>query len=124
MYFICSDSYVYCTMDEYVDFLKENYTFKVDEDKRGMKVVFTSKDSLTEDGIIWFEPAKRGWSKKPLQQRNTYIIVDAYFVHIFEFLRRYFNLEDQLTQVRGALIQLSMEIMDDYFSSGRESSES
>ena len=65
MYFICSDSYVYCTMDEYVDFLKENYTFRVDEDKRGMKVVFTSKDSLTEDGIIWFEPAKRGWSKNP-----------------------------------------------------------
>lgn len=111
-------------MDEYIDFIKENYTFRVEEDKRGMKVVFTSKDSLTEDGTLWFEPAKRGWSKKPLQQRNTYIIVDAYLVHIFEFLRRYFNLEDQLNEVRGAIIQLSMDIVDEHLSSGIQSSES
>lgn len=111
-------------MDEYIQFIKENYTFRIEEDKNGMKVVFTSKDSLTEDGSIWFEPAKRGWNKKPLQQRNTYIIVDAYLVHIFEFLRRYFNLEDQLTEVRGALIQLSMDIMDEHLSSGGQSSES
>jgi len=101
-------------MDEYIDFIKENYTHLVREDKNGLKVIFTSKENLTEDGTIWFEPAKKGWSKKPLQQRNTYIIVDAYLVHIFEFLRRYFNLEDQMEQVRGAMIRHAINIMDEY----------
>ena len=57
-------------MEEIREFIEESFTPRVEEDMNGIKVVFTS---TVGDGIIWFEPAKRGWSKKPLST-NQYII--------------------------------------------------
>lgn len=96
-------------MDQIKKFINENFSPTVTEDSNGMKVIFSSK---VGDGIIWFEKAKRGWSKKPLTT-NTYIIVDADLIKILTFLNRYFNLnEDNYHDIRRMFIEMGMDVMD------------
>ena len=106
---------IFIHMEEIRKFIEERFTPTVQEDKNGMKVVFTAP--MTE-GTIWFERAKRGWSKKPLST-NTYIIVDAEMVHMLDFLNRYYNLtEDHYQDVRKLLIQMGMDVMDKHLNQG------
>lgn len=96
-------------MEEIREFIEESFTPRVEEDMNGIKVVFTS---TVGDGIIWFEPAKRGWSKKPLST-NQYIIVDADLTHLLTFLNRYYQInEEHYHDIRRVFIDMGMDIMD------------
>ena len=98
-------------MKEIREFIEESFTPRVDEDMNGMKVIFTS---TVGDGTIWFERAKRGWSKKPLST-NQYIIVDADLGHVLTFLNRYYQLnEDNYQDIRRMFIQLGMDMIDQH----------
>ena len=102
-------------MEHIRKFIMEKFVPTVDEDKNGMKVIFTSP--ITK-GEIWFERAKRGWNTKPLST-NTYIIVDCEMTHMLEFLNRYYNLnEDNYHDVRKILIEMGMDVMDKHLNKG------
>jgi len=106
---------IFIHMDEIKKFLMENFIPTVEEDKNGMKVVFRAE--MTE-GTIWFERAKRGWSRKPIST-STYIIVDADMVHLLDLLNKYFNLtEDHYNDVRKFFINMGMDVIDEYFNGG------
>ena len=84
--------------------------------KNGMKVILSNNSEVVPDCIIWFEPAKRGWSKKPVGNTNQYIIVDGYLLPLFEFFSKYMGMgEDKQEELRKELIYYCMEIMDNYF---------
>ena len=101
---------------EMIDYIKENFTPRVEEDKSGMKVILSNNCEVVPDCIIWFEPAKRGWSKKPVGNTNQYIIVDGYLLPLFEFFSKYMGMgEDKQEELRRQLIYYCMDIMDNYF---------
>lgn len=96
-------------MDKIRDFILENFTPRVNEDSRGLKVVFSSQ---VGEGTIWFEKAKRGWTKKPIST-NSYIIVDAELTHILTFLNRYYQIkEEHYHDIRRMFIEMGMDVMD------------
>ena len=96
-------------MDKIREFIEENFTTKVNEDMNGMKVIF---ESQMGEGTIWFERAKRGWSKKPIST-NNYIIVDADLTHILTFLNRYYQInEEHYNDIRRMFIEMGLDIMD------------
>jgi len=100
---------IFMVMDKIRDFIMDNFTPRVNEDSRGMKVVFTSQ---VGEGTIWFERAKMGWSRKPLST-NNYIIVDAELTHILTFLNRYYQInEEHYQDIRRMFIDIGMDIMD------------
>jgi hypothetical protein len=100
---------IFIDMDKIREFIEENFTPRVNEDSRGMKVIF---DGQLGEGVIWFERAKRGWSKKPIST-NSYIIVDADLTHILTFLSRYYQInEDHYQEIRRMFIEMGMDIMD------------
>ena len=95
-----------------MDYIKKNFTPTVTEDMNGMKVILTNDSEVVPECIIWFEKAKRGWSKKPISN-NQYIIVDAYLLPLFEFLTKYMGIEEERYQeLRMEVIHYSMDIMD------------
>ena len=95
-----------------MDYIKKNFTPTVTEDMNGMKVILTNDSEVVPECIIWFEKAKRGWSKKPINT-NQYIIVDAYLLPLFEFLTKYMGIEEERYQeLRMEVIHYSMDIMD------------
>ena len=101
-------------MDDVEKFINEFFTPQVAEDKRGMKVVYKSKTSM-DDGVVWFERAKKGWNKKPIRQ-NNFIIVDADMGGVLEHLNRYYNLsEENYPHVRKTIIQMSIDVIDKHF---------
>ena len=94
-----------------MEYIKENFTPTVTEDKDGMKVILTNGSEVVPDCIVWFEPAKRGWSKKPISG-NQYIIVDAYLLPLFEFFTKYIGVsEDDYQDLRLNVIHYTMDIM-------------
>src|SRR5210317_616462 len=102
-------------MDDVEKFINEFFTPQVAEDKRGMKVVYKSKTSM-DDGVVWFERAKKGWNKKPIQQ-NNFIIVDADMGGVLEHLNKYYNLsEKDYPHVRKTIIEMSIDVIDKHFS--------
>ena len=95
-----------------MDYIKKNFTPTVTEDMNGMKVILTNDSEVVPECIIWFEKAKRGWSKKPINT-NQYIIVDAYLLPLFEFLTKYMGIgEERYQELRMEVIHYSMDIMD------------
>ena len=79
-------------MDPIEKFLKEQFTPKVIEDKMGIKCLFQHKDKLVDDGVVFFEFAKKGWSKKPIMSKRQFVIVDADMTDVLQFLNKYYNL--------------------------------
>jgi hypothetical protein len=101
-------------MDYVEKFINEYFSPQVEEDMRGMKVVYKSKTSM-DDGVVWFERAKTGWVKKPIKQ-NHFIIVDADMGGVLEHLNKYYNLtEEHYPHVRKVIIQMSIDVIDKYF---------
>jgi hypothetical protein len=96
-------------------FLKEYFTAQVEEDSKGIKVVFIAKKDLVSPSIIWFTRAKRGWLKKPIVQ-NNYIIVDADTEGVLTFVNKFYGItEEDLPKVRMAIVNMAMEVIDNYF---------
>jgi len=81
-------------MDDIQGFLRKNYTPRITEDKQGVKVIFKGRGNVLEDGVVWFQPAKKGWNKKPITQRNKYIIVDADTGGMLDVLNKYLSLDE------------------------------
>jgi hypothetical protein len=104
-------------MDTIINFITEHYTPQISEDSMGMKCLFKHNDGLTEDGVVYFEFSKRGWSKKPIMNKRQYVIVDANMVDVLQFLNQYYNLsEEDYHQVRTSIINMAIEKMEEFYS--------
>lgn len=97
-------------------FLKKQFIPKVVEDKQGIKCLFQHKDKLVEDGVVFFEFAKKSWSKKPIMNKKQFVIVDADMTDVLTFLNTYYNLsEDDFPNVRKVIIDMAMTHLDKFF---------
>lgn len=100
-------------MEAYIKFIEENFTPRVTEDKEGMKVILTNESEVVPDSVVWFERAKKGWSRKPIKSKNTFIITNANVNPLLDFMDKYMGLgEEDYEPLRIALVHYSMEIMD------------
>jgi hypothetical protein len=103
-------------MEPIEKFLKEQFIPKVVEDKMGIKCLFQHKDKLVEDGVVFFEFAKKSWSKKPIISDRQFVIVDADMTDVLTFLNSYYNLnEDDYGKIRRIIIDMGVEHMDKFF---------
>ena len=50
-------------MDHIEKFLNEKFTKVITEDKMGIKCLFKHNEGIIDDGVVFFEFAKKGWSK-------------------------------------------------------------
>ena len=97
-------------------FLKEQFIPKVVEDKQGIKCLFQHKDKLVEDGVVFFEFAKKKWSKKPIMSNRQFIIVDADMTDVLTFLNSYYNLsEEDFSTVRKTIIDMGVEHIENFY---------
>ena len=97
-------------------FLKEQYTQCVVEDKMGIKCLFKHKQGLTDDGVVFFEFAKKKWSKKPILSKRQFVIVDADMSDVLQFLHQYYNLsEEDYSNIRHYIINTSIKKVEEFF---------
>ena len=97
-------------------FLREQFIPKVVEDKMGIKCLFQHKDKVVEDGVVFFEFAKKSWSKKPIMSNRQFIIVDADMTDVLTFLNSYYNLtEDDFSKVRKVIIDMGVEHIERFY---------
>lgn len=97
-------------------FIIENYSPTITESKLGLSCIFKHKDGLTDDSVVFFEFAKKGWSQKPIQNKRQYVIVDADTRELIDFLSKYFNLtEEDYNGLRKILIDISIESLDSFY---------
>ena len=103
-------------MDPIEKFLKDNYTPMITESKLGVTCLFKHKEGLTDDSVIFFEFAKKGWSKKPITNKRQYVIVDADTKDLIDFLSNYYNLnEENYNEVRKIIINRGIESLDTFY---------
>ena len=103
-------------MDPIEKFIRDNYTPTITESKLGMSCIFKHKEGLTEDSVIFFEFAKKGWTKKPIINKRQYVIVDADTRELLDFLSKYFNLnEENYNEVRKIIINMGINAMDSFY---------
>ena len=103
-------------MDPIEKFIKDNYTPTITESKLGLSCIFKHKEGLTEDSVIFFEFAKKGWSKKPIVNKRQYVIVDADTKDLIDFLSNYYNLnEENYNEVRRIIINMGIESLDTFY---------
>jgi len=103
-------------MEEVEKFLKEQFIPKVMEDKQGIKCLFQHKDKLVDDGVVFFEFAKKSWSKKPIMNKKQFVIVDADMADVLTFLNSYYNIsEEDYSVVRKTIIDMAMSHIDKFF---------
>lgn len=101
--------------EEIEKFIDENFTPVVNDDGDNVTIIYEGKVGGIENGIVWMETAKKGWSKKPIQNKNKYIIVDADLTGVLEFLNRYYSLsEEDYGLVRRILIEHSMDSLEEH----------
>jgi len=114
IHFYCTTT-ILTTMDGVDKFLRDYFSPQVEEDSKGIKVVFIARNQLVTPSIIWFRTAKRGWSRKPLSQ-NKYIIVDADTQGVLDFVNKYYGIEEKdLPTIRTAIVNLAIDVIDNYF---------
>ena len=103
-------------MDPIEKFIRDNYTPMITESKLGVTCLFKHKEGLTDDSVIFFEFAKKGWSKKPITNKRQYVIVDADTKELLDFLSKYFNLnEENYNEVRKIIINMGIDAMDTFY---------
>ena len=103
-------------MTDIEKFLNKEFTQVVTEDKTGIKCLFRHKKSVIEDGVGYFEKAKKSWSKKPIINKRQYVITDANMTDVLEFLSKYFNItEDDYPTIRNYIIKRSIKKVEDFF---------
>ena len=103
-------------MEQIEKFLKDNYSPTITESKLGMSCIFKHKEGLTEDSVIFFEFAKKGWSKKPIQNKRQYVIVDADTRELIDFLSKYYNLtEENYMEVRKIIVNMGIDALDTFY---------
>lgn len=94
----------------------DTHKITITEDSKGIKVIITPKvGGLNTESVVWMEPAKIGWNKKPIIYKNQYIITDASTTSLMEFLNKYINLsEEDYHTVRRVIIDMSIKEMERY----------
>jgi len=103
-------------MEQIEKFIRESYSPTITESKLGLSCLFKHKEGLTEDSVVFFEFAKKEWSRKPIINKRQYVIVDADTKDLLEFLSNYFNLtEENYMGVRKILIDMSIEALDKFY---------
>ena len=103
-------------MEQIKKFLKDNYSPTITESKLGLSCIFKHKEGLTEDSVIFFEFSKKGWSKKPIQNKRQYLIVDADTKDLLEFLSKYYNLtEENYMEVRKIIVNMGIEALETFY---------
>jgi len=103
-------------MTDIEKFLDKEFTQVITEDKSGIKCLFRHKKSIIEDGVVYFEKAKKSWSKKPIMNKRQYVIVDANMTDVLEFLNKYFNIsEKDYPTIRNYITNKSIEKVEDFF---------
>jgi hypothetical protein len=103
-------------MDPIEKFIRDNYTPMITESKLGVTCLFKHKEGLTDDSVIFFEFAKKGWSKKPITNKRQYVIVDADTKDLIDFLSNYYNLnEENFNEVRKIIINMGIESLDTFY---------
>ena len=105
-------------MDHIEKFLNEKFTKVITEDKMGIKCLFKHNEGIIDDGVVFFEFAKKGWSKKPIMSKRQFVIVDADMTDVLQFLNKYYNLtEEDYHQVRSTIVNMSIESVEKFFKS-------
>lgn len=103
-------------MEQIEKFIRDNYTPMITESKLGVTCLFKHKEGLTDDSVIFFEFAKKGWSKKPITNKRQYLIVDADTKDLIDFLSNYYNLnEENFNEVRKIIINMGIESLDTFY---------
>ena len=97
-------------------FLNEKFTKVITEDKNGIKCLFKHNEGIIDDGVVFFEFAKKGWSKKPIMSKRQFVIVDADMTDVLQFLNKYYNLtEEDYHQVRSTIVNMSIKSVEKFF---------
>jgi hypothetical protein len=97
-------------------FIIEQYSPMITEDSNGIKCLFKHKEGLTDDGVIYFEFAKKGWSKKPIVSKRQFVIVDAQMTDVLQFLNQYYNLsEEDYHDVRTTIVNMAIQKMEEFY---------
>jgi hypothetical protein len=103
-------------MTDIEKFLDKEFTQVITEDKTGIKCLFRHKKSIIEDGVVYFEKAKKSWTKKPIMNKRQYVIVDANMTDVLEFLNKYFNIsEKDYPTIRNYITNKSIEKVENFF---------
>ena len=103
-------------MEQIEKFIRDNYSPMITESKLGLSCLFKHKEGLTDDSVIFYEIAKKGWSKKPITNKRQYVIVDADTKELLDFLSKYFNLnEENYNEVRKIIINMGIDAMDTFY---------
>lgn len=103
-------------MDHIEKFLNENFTKVITEDKNGIKCLFKHNEGIIEDGVIFFELAKKGWSKKPIMSKTKFVIVDAYMDDVLNFLNQYYNLtEEDYPNVKSTIVKMCSKSIERFY---------
>ena len=103
-------------MTEIEKFLNEQFTQVITEDKMGIKCLYKHKDGLIDDGVVFFEFAKKKWSKKPIMSKRQFVIVDADMGDVLQFLNQYYNLsEEDFNTIRHYIINTSIKKVEEFF---------
>ena len=97
-------------------FIIEQYSPMITEDSNGIKCLFKHKEGLTDDGVIYFEFAKKGWSKKPIVSKRQFVIVDAQMADVLQFLNQYYNLsEEDYHEIRTTIVNMAIQKMEEFY---------
>ena len=103
-------------MDHIEKFLNEKFTKVITEDKNGIKCLFKHNEGIIDDGVVFFEFAKKGWSKKTIMSKRQFVIVDADMTDVLQFLNKYYNLtEEDYHQVRSTIVNMSIKSVEKFF---------
>ena len=103
-------------MDHIEKFLNEKFTKVITEDKMGIKCLFKHNEGIIDDGVVFFEFAKKGWSKKPIMSKRQFVMVDADMTDVLQFLNKYYNLtEEDYNHVRSTIVNMSIECVEKFF---------
>ena len=103
-------------MTEIEKFLNEQFTQVITEDKMGIKCLYKHKEGLIDDGVVFFEFAKKKWSKKPIMSKRQFVIVDADMGDVLQFLNQYYNLsENDYHQIRQYIVNTSIKKVEEFF---------
>ena len=102
--------------DPMVKFIKDSYTPTISESKLGISCIFKHNEGLTEDSVVFFEFAKKGWSKKPIKNKRQYVIVDADTNDLLTFLNSYYNLQEgDYNNIRKIIVDMAIESLDSFY---------
>ncbi len=103
-------------MTEIEKFLNEQFTQVITEDKMGIKCLYKHKEGVIDDGVVFFEFAKKKWSRKPIMNKRQFVIVDADMSDVLQFLHQYYNLSEQdYSNIRHYIINTSIKKVEEFF---------